>query len=62
MTDAIEVLRSDHDEVRALLSELEAPTRLHPNLAPAPEALRLAGRIAGATDRIRDALVGRTGR
>jgi hypothetical protein len=60
MTDAIELLRSDHDEVRALLSELEAPTRPHPNLAP--EALRLAGRIAGATDRIRDALVGRTGR
>jgi len=39
-----------------------APTRPHPNLSPAPEVLRLAGRIAGATDRIRDALAGRTGR
>ena len=59
MTDAIELLRRDHDEVRALLSELEAsadPVRA------APEVLRLAGRIAGATDRIRDALAGRTGR
>ena len=62
MTDAIELLRSDHDEVRALLAELEAPTRPHPKLAPAPEVLRLAGRIAGATDRIRDALVDQTGR
>jgi len=32
------------------------------DLSPAPEVLRLAGRIAGATDRIRDALAGRTGR
>jgi hypothetical protein len=39
-----------------------APTRPHPNLSPDPEVLRLAGRIAGATDRIRDALAGRGGR
>ena len=39
-----------------------APTRLHPHLSPDPEVLRLAGRIAGATDRIRDALAGRAGR
>lgn len=86
MTNGIELLRRDHDAVRALLSELEAsadsgradarerrraavvqgrrlaPTRPHPNLSPDPEVLRLAGRIAGATDRIRDALAGRAGR
>jgi hypothetical protein len=59
--------------VRLALSELElghlgaqlqqgrrlAPTRPHPHLPPDPEAQRLAGRIAGATDRIRDALKGR---
>jgi hypothetical protein len=39
-----------------------APTRLYPNLSPDPEVLRLAGRMAGATDRIRDALAGRAGR
>ena len=39
-----------------------APTRPHPHLSPDPEVLRLAGRIAGATDRIRDALAGRAGR
>jgi hypothetical protein len=39
-----------------------APTRPHPNLPPDPEVLRLAGRIAGATDRIRDALAGRAAR
>jgi hypothetical protein len=39
-----------------------APTRPHPNLSPDPEVLRLAGRIAGAADRIRDALAGRAGR
>jgi Hemerythrin HHE cation binding domain len=38
-----------------------APTRPHPNLPPDPEVQRLAGRIAGATDRIRDALAGRSG-
>ena len=38
-----------------------APTRPHPHLSPNPEMLRLAGRIAGATDRIRDALAGRSG-
>jgi hypothetical protein len=38
-----------------------APTRPHPNLSPDPEVLRLAGRMAGATDRIRDALAGRAG-
>jgi hypothetical protein len=73
MTDAIELLRRDHDEVRALLSELEAsadPGRADPRerrraavvQSPDPEVLRLAGRIAGATDRIRDALAGRSGR
>ena len=36
-----------------------APTRPHPSIPPDPEAQRLAGRIAGATDRIRDALTGR---
>lgn len=30
-------------------------------MTDAIELLRLAGRIAGATDRIRDALAGRTG-
>ena len=39
-----------------------APTRPHPNPSPDPEVLRLAGRIAGATDRIRNALTDRTGR
>ena len=39
-----------------------APTRPHTHLSPDPEVLRLAGRIAGATDRIRDALAGRAGR
>jgi hypothetical protein len=39
-----------------------APTRPHPTLSPDPEVLRLAGRIAGAADRIRDALAGRAGR
>jgi Hemerythrin HHE cation binding domain len=38
-----------------------APTRPHPHVPPDPEVQRLAGRIAGATDRIRDALTGRTG-
>jgi hemerythrin superfamily protein len=38
-----------------------APTRPHPHLSPNSEMLRLAGRIAGATDRIRDALAGRSG-
>lgn len=39
-----------------------APTRPHPSLSADPEVLRLTGRIAGATDRIRDALAGRSGR
>lgn len=39
-----------------------APTRPHPGLPADPEVLRLAGRIAGATDRIRDVLAGRSGR
>jgi hemerythrin-like domain-containing protein len=38
-----------------------APTRPHPRVPPAPEVQRLAGRIAGSTDRIRDALGGRPG-
>jgi hypothetical protein len=38
-----------------------APTRPHPYVPPDPEVQRLAGRLAGATDRIRDALTGRTG-
>jgi hypothetical protein len=38
-----------------------APTRPHPYMPPDPEVQRLAGRIAGATDRIRDALTGRSG-
>jgi hypothetical protein len=38
-----------------------APTRPHPHMPPDPEVQRLAGRIAGATDRIRDALTGRSG-
>jgi hypothetical protein len=38
-----------------------APTRPHPHVPPDPEVQRLASRIAGATDRIRDALTGRTG-
>ena len=37
-----------------------APTRPHPRMPPDPEVQRLAGRIAGATDRIRDALTGRS--
>jgi hypothetical protein len=36
-----------------------APTRPHPHVPPAPEVQRLASRITGATDRIRDALTGR---
>lgn len=60
MKDAIELLRRDHDEVRRLLSELEA---LLANAGPADirEVQRLADRIAGATDRIRDMLAGRNG-
>jgi hypothetical protein len=38
-----------------------APTRPHPHMPPDPEVQRMAGRIAGATDRIRDALTGRSG-
>jgi hemerythrin-like domain-containing protein len=38
-----------------------APTRPHPHLPPDPEVQRLADRIGGATDRIRDALKGRSG-
>jgi hypothetical protein len=60
-------LALSEQELAELGAQLErgrrlAPTRPHPNLSPAPEVLRLAGRIAGATDRIRDALAGRTGR
>jgi hypothetical protein len=70
MTDAIELLRHDHDEVRRLLSELDAqleqarrlaPSRPRPNVPPDPQAQTLAGRIAGATDRIRGLLAGRNG-
>jgi hypothetical protein len=68
MTDAIELVRHDHDEVRRLLSELGAqleqarklaPSRPRPDVPPDPEVQRLAGRIAGATDRIRGLLAGR---
>jgi Hemerythrin HHE cation binding domain len=38
-----------------------APTRPHPSMPPDPQVQKLAGRIAGATDRIRDVLTGRTG-
>jgi hypothetical protein len=81
MTDAIELLRRESQELKlklrrvlVLLRRLDpeapqleqgrrlAPTRPHPNLSPDPEVLRLAGRIAGAADRIRDALAGRAGR
>jgi hypothetical protein len=70
MTDTFQLLRGDHDEVRRLLSELGAqleqartlaPTRPPPSLPPDPEVQRLAGRIARATDRIRDVLAGRNG-
>jgi hypothetical protein len=54
-TDAIRLLQRDHDEIRRLLSELVAAP-------PGPDlAEQLAGRIAGATDRIRAALKGRSG-
>jgi hemerythrin-like domain-containing protein len=36
-----------------------APTRPHPHMPCTPEVLRVAAPIAGATDRIRDALAGR---
>jgi hemerythrin-like domain-containing protein len=36
-----------------------APTRPHPNMPSAPEALKVAAPIAGAADRIRDVLGGR---
>jgi len=36
-----------------------APTRPHPNMPCTPEVLKVAAPIAGATDRIRDVLVGR---
>ncbi|MGH3203437.1 MAG: hypothetical protein ACRDOA_21860 [Streptosporangiaceae bacterium] len=78
MTDAIELLRrkSRGLKLKRVLHlngldpeapQLEqgrrlAPTDPHPNPSPNPEVLRLAGRIAGATDRIRDALAGRAGR
>lgn len=81
MTDAIELLRCESQQIKVKLKralglldgldpeapQLEqgrrlAPTRPHANLSPDPEVLRLAGRIAGATDRIRDALAGRAGR
>jgi hypothetical protein len=57
-------LLDEHDPEAPQLEEGRrlTPTRLHPNLSPDPEVLRLAGRIAGATDRIRDALAGRGGR
>jgi len=59
-------LALSEQELAELGAQLEqgrrlAPTRPHPNLSPEPEVLRLAGRIAGATDRIRDALAGRSG-
>ena len=59
-------LALSEQELAELGAQLEqgrrlAPTRPHPNLSPAPDVLRLAGRIAGATDRIRDALAGRSG-
>jgi Hemerythrin HHE cation binding domain len=38
-----------------------APTRPHPSMPPDSQVQKLAGRIAGAADRIRDALTGRTG-
>jgi hypothetical protein len=57
-------LLDEHDPEAPQLEEGRrlAPTCPHPNLSPDPEMLRLAGRIAGATDRIRDALAGRAGR
>jgi hemerythrin superfamily protein len=59
-------LALSEQELSELGAQLEqgrrlAPTRPHPHLSPAPEVLRLAGRIAGATDRIRDVLAGRNG-
>jgi len=36
-----------------------APTRPHPHMPCTPEVLKVAAPIAGATDRIRDALAGR---
>jgi hemerythrin-like domain-containing protein len=36
-----------------------APTRPHPNMPCTPEVLKVAAPLAGAADRIRDALVGR---
>ena len=36
-----------------------APTRPHPHMPCTPEVLKVAAPIAGATDRIRDALGGR---
>ncbi len=36
-----------------------APTRPHPNMPCTPEVLKVAAPIAGAADRIRDALAGR---
>ena len=38
-----------------------APTRPHPHMPCTPEMLKVAAPIAGAADRIRDALGGRTG-
>ena len=56
-------LLDEHDPEAPQLEEGRrlAPTCPHPNLSPDPEVLRLAGRMAGATDRIRDALAGRAG-
>jgi hypothetical protein len=58
MKDAIELLRRDNDEVRRLLAELET-CLAGAGPAGAGEVQRLAGRIAGAADRIRDMLARR---
>jgi hypothetical protein len=59
-------LALSEQELAALGAQLSqgrrlAPTRPHPHMSPDSEVQRLAGRIAGATDRIRDALTGRSG-
>ncbi len=57
-------LALSEQELGDLGSQLEqgkrlAPTRPHPNMPCTPEVLKMAAPIAGAADRIRDALAGR---
>jgi Hemerythrin HHE cation binding domain len=59
--DLLDGLDAAEGEFELLLRQLASVCRAHPHLPPDPEVQRLVGRIAGATDRIRDALAGRSG-